>query len=455
MGVLFGPRDGQAPSSRADDSSGLWGIGSWRDLITPRAGLGAGVPLVTQDTALRNSAVWACLRLRADLVSTLPLDVYRRIYPAGGPPAGLQVAAPKPPVLVTPGGERVRMVEWMFSTQFDLDRAGNTMGLITARDGNGLPARIDLQPIGHCSVLTKDGQLSAYRIGGKIYDPFDVWHEKQFTVAGFPLGLSPIAYAAMMLGRWQSIQAFAQNWFGGKGIPAARLRNTAKTLNTREATLVKESWRAAVVANEPFVHGSDWEYQLMQGESTGMEWLDAEKASVLDVARYLGCPADLIEAVVTSGSHITYANITQRHLGFLVMHLNPALVRREDSLGTLTAKPRYVKLNRNAFLAMDPQTRAAYYKTMVDARSMTPDEIRDLEDRPPLTEDQIDQFLTFWPPRAAAPGGAGEIGGVGSKPGGGPVIQSSAELDAPAFPGVNIPILPAPVNGRELASLTQ
>jgi hypothetical protein len=54
---------------------------------------------VTNDTALRNAAVWACLRLRADLVSSFPIDVYRYVN-------GIQVEVPKPPVLVTPGGRR-------------------------------------------------------------------------------------------------------------------------------------------------------------------------------------------------------------------------------------------------------------------------------------------------------------------------------------------------------------
>jgi hypothetical protein len=36
------------------------------------------MPSVTPDKAMCHSAVWARVRLRADLISTLPLDVYRR-----------------------------------------------------------------------------------------------------------------------------------------------------------------------------------------------------------------------------------------------------------------------------------------------------------------------------------------------------------------------------------------
>jgi hypothetical protein len=76
----------------------------------------SGSVAVNNETALRHSAVWACLRLRANLISTMPVDAFRRA-------AGVQIEVTKPPVLVIPGGERVGIMEWLYSTQFDLDRA--------------------------------------------------------------------------------------------------------------------------------------------------------------------------------------------------------------------------------------------------------------------------------------------------------------------------------------------
>src|SRR5215468_2299387 len=80
-------------------------------LIPPRPAVPAGSAMVTNDSALRHSAVWACLRLRANLISTFPVDVYRKQL-------GLQVEVPPPPVIVIPGGERCDYLEWMYSTQF-------------------------------------------------------------------------------------------------------------------------------------------------------------------------------------------------------------------------------------------------------------------------------------------------------------------------------------------------
>ena len=48
-------------------------------LIPPRPGTSGGAAAVTNETALRHSAVWACLRLRANLISTMPVDLYRKV----------------------------------------------------------------------------------------------------------------------------------------------------------------------------------------------------------------------------------------------------------------------------------------------------------------------------------------------------------------------------------------
>lgn len=352
-------------------------------LIPPRPAQASGAAVVTNKTALRHSAVWACLRLRANLISTMPVDLYRKVE-------GIQVEVPKPPVLVTPGGEKVKMPEWLYSSQFDLDRAGNAVGLITAKDGLGFPARIELVPIGDVTVRMRKGVLK-YLIAGVEYDSSEVWHEKQYTVAGLPLGLSPVAYAAWSISEYLSIQQFALDWFSGGAIPSAHLRNTAKTLNQDQADGAKQRFKAAVQNRDLFVTGNDWEYKMIQAEQAGSDWIQAKQFGIGDIARFFDCPSDLIDAAV-SGSSVTYANMTQRNLQFLVMSLGPVVKRREDALSDLTSKPRFVKLNSNALLRMDPQTQAAVLKTQIDARVLAPSEARAIYDRPPLTDAQMAEF---------------------------------------------------------------
>ena len=343
-----------------------------------------GTAIVTNDSAMRHSAVWACLRLRANLISTMPVDVYRNV-------GKIQVDVPKPPVLVNPGGERVDIQEWLYSSQVDLDRGGNTFGLIAARDGLGFPARIDLVPLAEVTLIVKKGVLTKYKIAGVLYDPAEVWHERQYTVAGLHVGLSPVAFAAWSVGEYLSIQQFALDWFGNGGIPSAQLRNTAKTLTPQQADETKRRFRQAVASRDLFVTGADWEYKMLQAENAGTNWIEAKQYGVSDIARFFDCPGDLIDAAVT-GKGITYASITQRNLQFLIMHLGPAVSRRENALSKLTSRPRYVKLNSDALLRMDAQTRAAMLKTQIDSRVLAPSEARELEDRPPFTEGQLAEF---------------------------------------------------------------
>ncbi|MFE6025544.1 phage portal protein [Streptomyces niveus] len=375
-------------------------------LIPQRPLQRAGTAVVTPDTALRNSAVWACLRLRANLVSTMPVDLYRRVD-------GIQVEVPKPPVLIAPGGGKADMPEWLYNSQFDLDRSGNTFGIITAVDGLGFPARIELVPVSEVTIKIKDGKLHKYRIYGHDYDPWEIWHEKQYTVSGLHVGLSPVAYAAWSIGEYLSIQQFALDWFGNGAVPSAHLKNTAKTIDPDAAEEAKRRFKAATTNQDLFVTGQDWEYKMIQAEAVGADWIEAKRYGVGDIARFFDCPGDLIDAAV-SGSSITYANLTQRNLQFLIMHLGPAVVRRENALSTLTSRPRFVKLNTDALLRMDPQTRATVLGAQITTRQLAPSEARELEDRPPFTESQLAEFDRLFgkgttpapqPAIPAAPGG--------------------------------------------------
>lgn len=375
------------------------------ELIPQRTTMKAGTVVVSQDTALRHSAVWAALRTRANLISTMPIDCFRRV-------GGVQVEVPKPPVLVNPGGELVDALEWLYSSQFDLDRGGNVFGLITERSGfgGGLPARIDLQPLSSVSVQIRDGQIWKYRFGSELYDPVDVWHEKQYTVAGLHVGLSPVAYAAWSIGEYLSIQDFALDWFGNGGIPSAILKNEEKTVSPKIAEETKARFKQAVSNRDVFVTGNDWTYQMVQAEQAGSNWLEAKNYSIADIARFFDVPGDVIDAAVQS-STINYANAVQRNLQLLIMNIGPAIIRREHALSKLLPQPRYVKFNTDALLRMDPKTVVEMFKTQIESRQLAPSEARELLNRPPFTEGQLAEFdRLFGAPRttpaAAMAGGA-------------------------------------------------
>lgn len=368
-----------------------------------------GVMAATRDVALRHSGVWAALRVRADLMSTFPVDAYRKVDK-------INVEISKPPVLINPGGEDWPLAHWMWATQFDLDSAGNTVGLIRSRDGLGFPSEIEPMPASVCSMRwLKKWDTYRWKIDGKEYTKDQVWHERQFPVPGLPVGLPPLAYAAWTLSESLSMQKFALDWFSGGGVPKAVLRNTERVLDgtakpgqsETDARRIKDRYEATVHNGDVFVTGKDWELDFKQAKNSGAEWLEGRKFGLSEVARYFGVPVDLIEAAIPGTSSITYQNSMQRNLQFLVINLQPAVTRREMGLSRLMSRPRFVKLNTNALLRMDPEQQSKVLKTRIESRTITPDEARELYDLPPLTPVQIEQFNTLFPPKGGGESASG------------------------------------------------
>lgn len=354
------------------------------NLVPSRLAQKSGSVVVTPDSSLRSSAVWAAQRLRADLVSTMPVDVYRRV-------AGVQVSVVSPPVLVTPGGEDVGIQEWLYSTQFELDRTGNAFGIISERDVLGNPRRIDLVESRLVTVrVGKDSGVVTYSINGKIFSKSDIWHERQFTVPGLVMGLSPVGYAAWAIGQHQSAVEFGLEWFQNGGqIPSGHFRNTSKTLAAGEADNVKTRFKAAISSRDVLVTGSDWEYSTMATSQNEAQFLETQGASNNDIARYYGVPGDLIDIATVSKSAVTYASITQRNLQFLIMHLGPVFARREVSLSKWLSAPRYVKFNTDALLRMDPSSRTSMMIAQVAGKIRTPSEVREQDNLAPFTDLQF------------------------------------------------------------------
>lgn len=356
--------------------------------------LGAGV---TTRTALRHSAVWACLRLRANVISTFPLDSYRSVpNPLGSGTVSLEVA--KPASLLTPSsyadGQAQPMTDWLYASQMDLDRSGNALGVITARDGQGLPSVVDLVPFEDAAIKVKDARIVGYKLGRTNYEPRDVWHERQYLLPGVPIGLSPIAYAAWSISGYLSAQAFAIQWFAGGAIPSGDLKFEEGKLTPSEAEIHKRRFMASVASGEPFVHGKDWTYTLIGAKASETAFLDEMNYGVVDVCRFLDVPGDMIDAP-PQGSSVTYANVTQRNLQALIWNINPAVVRRETALSLWLPRPRFVKFNTDSLLRMDPAQRALIIAGQVSGKVLAPSEARELDNRQPFTPEQIDELRTL------------------------------------------------------------
>lgn len=327
-------------------------------------------------------------------MSTFPLSIYRRS-------GGYDIETPIPPVFAFPGGPRVSWSQWVYMTQIDLDRTGNCFGLISQRDSLGLPARIDLVPATDVAVVMHGGELVGFRIKGTVFDPADVWHETQYRIAGLEVGLSPVAYASWSMGIYASLDNFIVEFLDNATTPSVVMKNVQRTLNDVQAKEMKDKWRATVQNGDALIIGADWEFSPFQAEQTGLNWLQAKQFEQEDIARFFNVPHDLLDissSGSTGNSRMTYANIGQRNLQFLMFHLQPAIQRREEAwtngllpgpaAGQSQRANRYVKLDTDSLLRLDPTAQAALFASQIAAGILAPSEARERMNLPPLTDAQ-------------------------------------------------------------------
>jgi hypothetical protein len=329
----------------------------------------------------------------------MPIDCFRKVELGT---ATVQVEMPGPAVIWTSGGVEIDQAEAVYATQFDLDRAGNALGIITEKNALGIPSRIELVSLSDWAIRPRRPSAQVpemgpieYVVAGQVLDPEQVWHERQYVVPGLAVGLSPIAYAAYSVGGFLSAQRFALDWFGNSAMPAVTLQNTERAIPPEVAEEAKARYQRSTQPGGVFVVGNDWELKPMNAVGAGQEYIELMKFGVPDIARFFDVPADLIDGANPSSS-ITYANIVQRFTHLSVVSVGPAVTRRERAWSKLVPGDRFVKFNRDALLAMDPKTRTEMFVQLAIARLRTPDELRALDNLEPLTDADVTAMEKVW-----------------------------------------------------------
>jgi HK97 family phage portal protein len=344
---------------------------------------GGRTPVINDTTANRNSVWWACGHLRANVFSSFPLDV---IKPGSD---GLTYPVAHPGTLVDEPFPGVDITEFLYNTEQDLFRYGNSVGLIHARNSFGLPVSVELVPMAQCSALMNGRQIAAWRIGSDVYDARDIWHRKRNTRSGLALGLSTLAAAAWDLGLHASATSFALDWFATGANPKGSLGHTERmTVPAAERQAVKDEFKDATAGGDIFVHGKAWAWTPQAQDAAGAGFLDTHAASERAVARFADVPGSMVDVEISTGN-ITYANASAANLQWLVTSVGPE-ARRTERFWTRYAlpKPWQLKLNTDALLRMDPSTRADLMVKLKTAGLRAPSELRALDNLPPFTPEQ-------------------------------------------------------------------
>lgn len=341
---------------------------------------------------MRHDTIWSCVNKIA-----LSMSMMRPI-PYKGPMVGHGEATPlSPPQILSRPGSDARWSAWCYAVWVSKLWRGNAYGIIGARDGRTMkPTQIELQHpdqmhVRKLSYDTKDQQAGEYeyRLRGVVVDPAAVWHESILRPPGSRLGMSPIMYAARATRAGQLAEKFGLDFFQDGGHPTAVLSNkNADKITQPQAQTVKEKFLAALHGSrEPVVLAQGWEYQQIQVTPEESQFLNTQNASAEKICRFFFMKPQHI-GIAPSGSNVTYANLEDNLADFLTYPMTPFITGWEEELADLVPAGQYVKCDTSPLLRTDMLNRMTAYHMMIGSRGWTQDEVRALEDYPPLTDAQ-------------------------------------------------------------------
>lgn len=336
------------------------------------------------DSAQRVAAVWGCVRLLSDTVSTMPVDVVRTMGGLRSP------VDPKPGLILLPDGRP--MISWLRRVMWSWLLAGNAYGqVIETTPDMRYPTRIALLHPEVVSVRVVNGMEKPF-IDGKQREWWplgDIWHEAAYERPGSRVGMSPVEYAEAVIGTAEEAQDFAEDFFESNLNPGA-LVTSNQELSPDQASAIKTAMKRAVRDRDLLVLGSGLEWHQMQVNPKDSQFLDSMQWTAQQICGAIfGVPPEML-GYATSGQSVTYANATDRDLTFLKYGLGPWLARIEDALSRLLPGSQTVKFNTGGLLRADIKTRYETYAIAADIEAKTgkplllTDEMRAYEDLAPL-----------------------------------------------------------------------
>jgi HK97 family phage portal protein len=334
---------------------------------------------VSPDRALRLSAVWACIRILTDTISTLP---YRTFYGDTLRPA------PAPSLVVAPAAH-TKFASWIAQIMRATLTTGDGWGLIAARGGAALrPTQIELVHPSRVSVqFAPDRMTRIYRFDGRqVVRDEELWRFPGYEYPGIAEGLSPVRYQAETIGLGIAAQGFGAAFFGNGATPSGLLITDGRLGDAEFDELTmrwQEQHQGPANAQRMALLEGGLTYERISVSPEEAQFLETQQFTVQQIAMTFGVPPEMIAASV-AGTNITYANITDKPLDLLKFGVGPWLKRLHDELDDLLPGNIVGRFDPAGLLKADLKSRAEAYQIALADGWLTVDEIRALEELPPL-----------------------------------------------------------------------
>ncbi|MEV5261755.1 phage portal protein [Streptomyces anulatus] len=362
----------------------LGGVSKRAITSLPWGGGGPGAGSVSPERAVALIPLFACVRILADSIASLPVQTYRR---NGG---SREILTFVPSLLFAPAA-RDNLFEWLHKAVVSLALRGNAYGLITARDDFGFPTSIEWLNPDDMWVDELRPTLPVFYWQGQEVPREQIVHIPWVVMPGRVVGLSPVQVFARTIGVGLSATEYGLSWFDNGGTPPAVMKNSAKAINPDEAEEISDRLAARVRARKPLVYGSDWDFTALQVNPEESQFIETMRLNASQIAAIYGVPPEMVGG--DSGGSMTYANVEQSAINFVQFTLRPWLARLETKLSALMPGREFVKFNVDSMIRVDLQTRYQAHHQALEDGWRNRDEIRALEDLSPLPDGQGQVYL--------------------------------------------------------------
>ena len=347
-------------------------------------------PVVNSDTAWRSTAVYACVRIIAGVIASLPLYTYRRKGPDDNELALdhllFSVLHKQPnPIMSAFSFWEAGVAQVLLN--------GNLYALI-GRNYGGDP--LDLKLINPKRVATeeKNGRL-IYTITlddgyQAVYDQDDILHVPNIGWDGLK-GMSTISAGMQAIGLSMAAEEHSARFFSNGAQPGGVLKYPKK-LSPDQAEQLRDYWTRKHAglenAHVPAILTEGGEFEQITINAEDAQLLESREFQVVDIARLFGVPPHLIGEVSKTSSWGT--GIEQMSIGFVNFTLRPHLKRIEQEINRKLFRTNrfYSEFNVSGLLRGDVKARHESYRiargSMQEPGYMTINEIRKLENLPPI-----------------------------------------------------------------------
>ena len=339
--------------------------------------------------AIGLAATWACVNLLSGTIASLPLMVYRTDR------AGVRSTAADHPlygVLHNSAAYDWTAYDFWEYLVAGLELQGNGFARIV-RDARG---RVEsLLPIAPQTVRVKrEGRQLVYRWTREGVERSsngrDILHIRG-PLGDETGGVSTLAACGQSFGSAVAADSAASTMFRN-GIRTTGAIMSEKDLNAEQMALldqrITEKYVGAMNAGRPLILNASMKWQPLSISPEDAQMLETRRFGVEEVCRIFGIPPHMIGHTENSTSWGT--GLEQQTLGFVKFSLRRRLKRIEQALEQqlLNEVDRRdgisIEFNLEGLLRGDSAGRASFYQTMTQMGAMTINEVRRLENLPPV-----------------------------------------------------------------------